>query len=153
MTPQDTSRAAALREVEENIRLLAESVRASMRDAAKGIDPALSMFGLKVLQLLKRMGSLHSGAVAEHLMVDKSVISRQSRQLEELGLIEVLPDPRDGRARLLVLTAAADERVAAVQTGVMLDRDVLNSWSAEELRDFAGYLARLGPRNNLADAV
>ena len=144
MTRKDTVRDEAQREVEENLRRLTEIVRAKMRDAAKGIDPALSLFGLKVLQLLKRVGPLHSGAVAEHLVVDKSVISRQSRLLEDLGLIEVQPDPRDGRARLLVLTPAADERVAAVQTGIMLDRDVLESWSAEELHDFAGYLARLG---------
>lgn len=143
---QDVSRAEALREVEENLRLLTEAVRSSMRDAAKGIDPALSLFGLKVLQLLKRMGPLHSGVAAEVLMVDKSIISRQSRQLEELGLIEVQPDPLDGRARLLVLTPAAQVRVSAVETGIMLDSGVLESWSVEELHQFAGYLSRLSRR-------
>ncbi|MET4059500.1 DNA-binding MarR family transcriptional regulator [Arthrobacter sp. UYP6] len=147
MTQHELSRAEALREVEENLRLLTEVVRASMRDAAKGIDPALSLFGLKVLQLLKRVGPLHSGAAAEMLMVDKSIISRQSRQLEELGLISVEADPRDGRARLLLLTAAAEERVEAVQTGIMLDPEVLGSWSVEDLHQFAGYLGRLGRRH------
>ena len=140
------ARDEAISEVEESLRLLTEAVRASMRDAAKVIDPALSMFGLKVLQLLKRVGPTQSGAVAELLMVDKSVISRVSRQLEELGLIEVKPDPADGRARVLALTPVAAERVRAVQTGIMLDHDVLHAWTAAELRQFAGYLSRLGPR-------
>lgn len=141
-------RASAISEVEESLRLLTESVRASMRDAAKVIDPALSLFGLKVLQLLKRVGATQSGAVADMLMVDKSVISRVSHQLEELKLIEVKPDPKDGRARVLVLTPDAAERVQAVQTGIMLDHDVLQSWSAADLRQFAGFLSRLDTRNS-----
>lgn len=150
---RDDGWSAAVSEVEDSLRRLTESVRASMRDAAKGVDPALSLFGLKILQLLKRAGPTQSGVVAEQLMVDKSVISRFSRQLEELGLIEVQPDPKDGRARLLALTPAAEERVLAVQTGIMLDHDVLNSWSEAELRQFAGYLSRLSKRGGTAADV
>ena len=149
MTFGELSREQAQREVEQNLRLLTEVVRTRMREAARSVDPALSLFGLKVLQLLKRSGPLHSGAVAELLMADKSVISRQSRQLEALGLIEVRPDPADGRARVLVLTPAASERVTAVQTGIMLDPAVLGSWSTEDLHRFAGYLARLGGGGSL----
>lgn len=152
MTLRELSRTKALQEVEDNLRLLTEAVRSRMRDAAKGVDPALPLFGLKLLQLLKREGPLHSGAAADLLMVDKSIISRQSRQLEELGLIEVQADPRDGRARVLVLTPAAEERVGAVQTGIMLDSHVLDSWSVGELHEFAGYLSRLRSPQSLADA-
>ena len=154
MTFQELSREQAQREVEQNLRLLTEVVRTRMREAARSVDPALSLFGLKVLQLLKRSGPLHSGSVAELLMADKSVISRQSRQLEALGLIEVQPDPADGRARVLVLTPAASERVTAVQTGIMLDESVLGSWSTEDLHRFAGYLARLsGGRPGTSDSL
>jgi len=153
VTEREPARSQALHEVEENLRLLADTVRSRMRDAAKGINPALPLFGLKMLQLLKREGPLHSGAAADLLMVDKSIISRQSRQLEELGLIEVQADPRDGRARVLVLTPAAEERVAAVQTGIMLDNHVLDSWSAGELHQFAGYLSRLRSSEDPGDAA
>ena len=140
---RDPGRAEAIDEVEEALRRLTDSVRATMRDAAKEIDPSLSLFGLKILQQLKRCGPTHSGAVAEMLLVDKSAISRLSRHLEDLGLIEVQCDPNDGRARLLALTPAAEERVYAVRTGIMLDHDVLYSWSESDLRRFAGYLSRL----------
>ena len=140
-------------EVEENLRMLIQVVRATMCDAAKAVDPALSIFGLKVLHLLKRAGPLHPGTAAEVLMVDKSVISRQIRQLEELGLVEVQPDPMDGRARLLVLTPAAEARVTAVHSGIILDPEVLGSWSVEELHQFAGYLARLGTRPALSAEI
>lgn len=144
MSPEQPSRERALREVESNLRLLTEVVRTRMREAARAVDPSLSLFGLKTLQLLKRFGPLHSGTAADLLMVDKSVISRQSRQLKALGLIEVQPDPADRRARVLVLTPAASDRVTAVQTGIMLDPAVLGSWTTEDLHRFAGYLARLG---------
>jgi len=147
------TRDEALQEVEDSLRRLTELVRARMRAAAKDVDPALSLFGLKVLQLLKGVGPLHPGAAAERLMVDKSVISRQSRQLEDLGLIEVQPDPMDGRARLLVLTQAAKERVTAVRTGIMLDPLVLGSWTTEELHEFAGYLTRLSRSGEPASAA
>ncbi|UPO78128.1 MarR family transcriptional regulator [Arthrobacter sp. Helios] len=153
MTPEGMTREEALQEVEDSLRRLTELVRARMRAAAKDVDPALSLFGLKVLQLLKGVGPLHPGAAAEMLMVDKSVISRQSRQLEELGLIEVQPDPQDGRARLLVLTQAAKERVTAVRTGIMLDPLVLGSWTIEELHEFAGYLTRLSRSGEPASAA
>ena len=146
------ARADALLEVDESLRQLTQLVRVRMRNAAKAIDPALPVFGLKMLQLLKSAGSLHPGTVAEALMVDKSLISRQARQLEELGLIEVQPDPTDGRARLLVLTPAAAERVTAVQTGIILDPEILKSWSAEELHQFAGYLSRLSRGNTIPAA-
>ncbi|WP_066298208.1 MarR family winged helix-turn-helix transcriptional regulator [Arthrobacter luteolus] len=153
MTPEGMTREEALQEVEDSLRRLTELVRARMRAAAKDVDPALSLFGLKVLQLLKGAGPLHPGAAAEMLMVDKSVISRQSRQLEELGLVEVQPDPQDGRARLLVLTQAAKERVTAVRTGIMLDPLVLGSWTIEELHEFAGYLTRLSRSGEPASAA
>ncbi|GAA1901079.1 hypothetical protein GCM10009688_00630 [Arthrobacter gandavensis] len=144
MSSPELSREQAQRDVEQNLRLLTEVVRARMREAARNVDPSLSLFGLKLLQLLKRSGPLHSGSAAELLMVDKSVISRQSRQLQALGLIEIQPDPADGRARVLELTESARERVTAVQTGIMLDPAVLGSWSTEDLHRFAGYLGRLG---------
>ncbi|CAI7651489.1 unnamed protein product [Penicillium discolor] len=45
--------------------------------------------------------------LAERFEMDKSVVSRQVRMLEDLGLIASVPDERDGRLRVLTATPAA----------------------------------------------
>ncbi|MFD3447047.1 MarR family winged helix-turn-helix transcriptional regulator [Microbacteriaceae bacterium 4G12] len=142
-TPEDES-AEALAAVEAQMSVLGQRIRAVTREAALKIDPALPPFGLKVLRLLSRNGPTHASAVADQLDVDRSVISRQAKQLEELGLIEFRTDENDGRARFLALTPRATERMAEVGWG---DRtplfQTLASWSTEDLRRFARYIERL----------
>jgi DNA-binding MarR family transcriptional regulator len=59
-----------------------------------------------VLALLAREGEQRLGRVAVHLEVDPSVASRQVAALEEHGLVTRRPDPADGRAQLLGVSAA-----------------------------------------------
>lgn len=141
IAPEST---AAMLAVEEWISVLAGQIRTSIRDAAAAIDPALPPFGLRLLRLLERCGPTHAGAAAELLFVDRSAISRQARQLAELGMVEARPDPEDGRARFLALTAAGAERMRAVLPAqrMLLHRN-LSSWPEADLRAFAGYIERL----------
>jgi DNA-binding MarR family transcriptional regulator len=136
--------AAAVREVEEQMSVLAGHIRASLRDAALAIDPTLQPFGLKLLRTLTNCGPIHSSAVADLLMTDRSVVSRQVRQLEDLGLIELQPDPADRRARFLAVTPLATQRLkeARVNDKVMLHSQ-LATWSAADLHQFAAFIARL----------
>ncbi|AND15588.1 MarR family winged helix-turn-helix transcriptional regulator [Rathayibacter tritici] len=142
--PAATSSAQALDEVEEQITVLAVHVRLAVRDAAASIDPALPPFGLRLLRMLERCGPVHSGAAAERLGVDRSAISRQVRQLVDLGLVEMTVDPADGRARFLSLSAAGCERMRDLG-GQQRQRmqEALSAWPEEDLRAFAGYLERL----------
>ncbi|PPF67701.1 MarR family transcriptional regulator [Rathayibacter tritici] len=142
--PGATSSAQALDEVEEQITVLAVHVRLAVRDAAASIDPALPPFGLRLLRMLERCGPVHSGAAAERLGVDRSAISRQVRQLVDLGLVEMTVDPADGRARFLSLSAAGCERMRDLG-GQQRQRmqEALSAWPEEDLRAFAGYLERL----------
>ncbi|NQX12243.1 MarR family transcriptional regulator [Microbacteriaceae bacterium VKM Ac-2855] len=134
----------ALFEVEEQISTLAGQIRASIRDAAAAVDPSLPPFGLRLLRMLERSGPLHASAVADVLYVDRSAVSRQARQLEELGLVETRPDPSDGRARFLALTASGIERMrVAAPAGTMPMHRSLSTWSVEDLRAFAGFVERL----------
>lgn len=136
--------AAAIAEVEEQMNILAGLIRRSIRDAAVSIDPALQPFGLKVLGLLSRCGPTHASGVAEALVVDRSVVSRQAAQLQELGLIEVQTDPSDGRARFLALTPLAERKLAEMRAGnKALVRRRLGAWPEEDLRQFAALIARL----------
>ncbi|PPI26452.1 MarR family winged helix-turn-helix transcriptional regulator [Rathayibacter sp. AY1B5] len=142
--PAAAPSAEALHEVEEQITALAVQVRLAVRDAAASIDPALPPFGLRLLRMLERCGPVHSGAVAERLGVDRSAISRQARQLADLGLVEMTSDPTDGRARFLSLSAAGCERMRDLG-GEQRQRmqEALSAWPEEDLRAFAGYLERL----------
>ena len=50
----------------------------------------------------------------ERIRASSDVISRQVRQLEDLGLVETRTDPADGRARILVLTEEGTRRMRSV---------------------------------------
>lgn len=136
--------AAALADVEEQMMQLAAYVRGALRDAAVHIDPALQPFGLKILRTLRRCGPTHASVLAGLLEVDRSVISRQARLLEDLGLLELATDPDDGRARFLAVTPLAIEKMSAVPGG---DRSLLYgrlaAWPESDLHQFAQMLKRL----------
>jgi DNA-binding MarR family transcriptional regulator len=146
--PQDTPGAhdnsAAIAEVEEQMSVLIGFIQANVRAAALAIEPALQPFGLKVLRLLVKMGPLHSSVLADTLFVDRSVVSRQVKQLQELGLVETSSDPDDGRARYVAATDGAIARLAALRgSDKLVIFSHMNSWPEEDLLTFAGYLQRL----------
>jgi DNA-binding MarR family transcriptional regulator len=136
--------AEALTEVEEQMMELAAYVRGAFREAAANIDPALQPFGLKILRMLRRCGPTHASALAESLDVDRSVISRQARLLQDLGLLELAADPADGRARFLAATPLAIERMSALPGG---DHSFIHArlagWPEADLHQFAQLLKRL----------
>ncbi|TFD85993.1 MarR family winged helix-turn-helix transcriptional regulator [Cryobacterium serini] len=135
---------AAVAAVEEQMTVLAGNIRASMRDTALFIDPALQPFGLKLLRTLERCGPTHAGALAENLVVDKSIISRQARALHDLGLIKTQTDDDDGRVKYFALTPLAVKKLAEVRASKstrLLGR--LQNWSGDDLTRFAELLARL----------
>ncbi|GAA3881623.1 hypothetical protein GCM10022381_24850 [Leifsonia kafniensis] len=135
---------SAIAEVEEQMGVLFGFIQSNVRAAALAIDPALQPFGLKVLRQLAKMGPLHSSVLADALFVDRSIISRQVKQLQELGLVETRSDPEDGRARYVAATDEAITRLAAIRgSDKLVIFSHMNSWPEEDLRTFAGYLKRL----------
>jgi DNA-binding MarR family transcriptional regulator len=148
--------AAGIAEVEEQMTALAQRIRTTTREAAAAIHPDLPPIGYKMLRVIRRCGAAHASAVAEQLGVDRSVVSRQLRQLQDLGLVEVGADAQDGRVRVLALTPAGRAGIEAddAQGGSRLIRR-LGDWSRADLDAFAGYLARLnaGGDAQVADAA
>jgi DNA-binding MarR family transcriptional regulator len=144
MTDEDRGVEDGIAEVEEQMTALARRIRSTTREAAAAIHPDLPPIGYKMLRVIRRCGTAHASAVADQLGVDRSVVSRQLRQLQDLGLVEVRADAQDGRARVLALTAAARAGIEAgdAQGGSRLIRG-LGGWSRADLDAFAGYLARL----------
>ena len=146
-TPGDTlsaESATAIAEVEEQLSVLAGLIRASMRDAALFIDASLQPFAFKLLRHIERYGPTHSSAVAAALYVDKSVISRQAKQLCELGLVRTELDPDDGRARFLAVTDLARAKLDAVRNGeTAIVHRRLSDWPTDDLHQLAALLAQL----------
>lgn len=119
-----------------------------MRDRAQAVHADLSPGAYKVLTTLVRSGPQHAGTLAAALYVDKSVISRITKQLTEFELVERRPDPDDGRAFYLAATPDAVRRVDAVRAEY---RDQLHGFLAEwdpadiqQLADLLGRLNRAG---------
>ena len=140
----ELTNAEAVREVEEQMGVLAGVIRAGLRDAALSVDPSLRPLGLKILRMLARNGPTQASALADKLFVDRSVISREARELERLGLMELRTDPEDGRARYLALTALATQEPAIAGRLPIFTR--LSEWPTEDIHLFATLLERLnGP--------
>ena len=97
----------ALGDLQTHLNLIFARTRTLWRESAARIDPELQVSGYKLLAFIERAGAANAHELADRFELDKSVISRQVRMLEELGLIESRPDERDGRLRVLTPTPTA----------------------------------------------
>ncbi len=134
----------AVHRVEHELGRLFARIRVSWREAALTVHPDLQPLGYQVLTSIATGKATSARAIIERLQTDKSAVSRQVSQLEQLGLIESLPDPDDRRARVLVATDLAQERVAAARARYE-ERlgNRLRGWSADDLDHFSRLLSDL----------
>lgn len=135
----------AVNRVEHELGTLFARIRVSWREAAVTVHPDLQPLGYQVLTSIASGKATSASAIIERLQTDKSAVSRQVRQLEELGLVESVPDPDDRRARLLVATGLAQERIAIARAryeGRIGER--LRTWSPADLDHFVELLGALG---------
>ncbi|MGW1762689.1 MarR family winged helix-turn-helix transcriptional regulator [Streptomyces sp. NPDC002073] len=97
-----------------------------------------------VLALLGRHGEMRLSPLSTLLGVDLSVTSRHVAHVVERGWIERAADPGDGRCRILRLTPAGRELLAALGAGysAALER-ALAGWPAEDVHVLNTLLARL----------
>ncbi|UNK71386.1 MarR family winged helix-turn-helix transcriptional regulator [Microbacterium sp. H1-D42] len=135
----------AVTRVEHELGRLFARIRVGWREAAATVHPDLQPLGYQVLTSIASGKANSAGAIIERLQTDKSAVSRHVRQLEQLGLVDSVRDPDDRRARRLVATDLAQERVAIARAqyeGRIGDR--LRTWSAADLEHFADLLDALG---------
>ena len=136
----------ALKRAEDAVGTFAVAYRHQIAAAAAAIDPSLSPFGLRLARALAHLGPQSAGALAEHFVVDPSVVSRQLRQLEDLGLVSNEIDPNDRRCRVVSLTDVGVEKLAALtRDGMVPMTAVLATWSLSDLDTFASHIERLTP--------
>jgi len=135
---------AAIAAVEDQFSVLFSRARTVWAESAKQVHPDLQPAGYKLLSVIARAGETNAHVVAEQLDMDKSAVSRQVRQLEEAGLVESRVDERDARARVLVATPAALERLRAVRgRNQERLRSALEDRSVDDLRVVADVLRRI----------
>ena len=88
------------------------------RALARRFDDALRPVGLtngqfSLLMSLHRPQPPAMGPVARLLAMDRTTLTAALKPLERNGLVQTAPDPNDRRSRLLILTDAGRDRLAA----------------------------------------
>ena len=131
----------AVEAIEQELTLL---VRRAQKVHLRGgpAEHVVERAGYGILARLHDVGPSRPGELAAHFQVDASTISRQVASLEQAGLVHREPDAEDGRACRLRLTEHGRRVLTttrAERRGVV--RDLLESWSAEDLANFASLLA------------
>jgi DNA-binding MarR family transcriptional regulator len=141
----ELDRDEAVTRVEQELGRLIARIRVSWREAAVTVHPKLQPLGYQVLTSIATGKATSAGEIIDRLHTDKSAVSRQVRQLEQWGLIESVRDADDRRARVLVATDLAQERIAIARSRYEARiAERLRNWSAEDLDHFADLLAQLG---------
>jgi DNA-binding MarR family transcriptional regulator len=110
-------------------------------NAAAGVSLDRSSYWLA--SWLTDAESLRLSELADVLHTDLSTISRQVRAAERAGLVERRPDPSDGRASRVYLTAGgrdALERLRAVQRAEILA--AIADWPPDDQQRFAELMNR-----------
>ncbi|MGY1752840.1 MarR family winged helix-turn-helix transcriptional regulator [Blastococcus sp. SYSU D01042] len=112
--------------------------------AAAQLYGELPSFGSPLLLPLEQDGDQRCSALAARAGIDVSVASRQLAALERSGYVERHPDPRDGRASLLRLTAQGAEALAGTRA-VRADwaLTALSGWDEQDARRLTELLDRL----------
>lgn len=125
----------ALAEFQGQLHLVFAKAKVLWRESAARVHVDLTPAGYKLLTFVAREGSANAHQLAEAFEMDKSMVSRQVRVLEDLGLLQARPDDFDGRLRVLTATPDAVDALAAVRAehGVRM-RSVLTQLTAQELR-------------------
>ena len=135
----------AIADVEDELNMLFSRIRTVWKESAQQVHPDLQPAGYKLLSAITRLGTTNAHVLAETFEMDKSVVSRQLRMLEDLGLVETRMDERDGRVRVLVATPKAFDLVQGVRDrNQQRLRDVLVGRPEAELRSFADLLRSIG---------
>ncbi|WP_313357541.1 MarR family transcriptional regulator [Microbacterium sp.] len=105
----------ALADFQGHLNLIFARAKTLWRESAARMHPDLQPSGYKLLAYIARTGGANAHQLAELFEMDKSMVSRQIRMLEEFGLLESRPDERDGRLRVLTATAGAQEALGQLR--------------------------------------
>ncbi len=128
------------RELARQLRAVSLVSRELARTLPQDCPPASA--GL--LTLLRRYGEMRMSGLTELLGVDMSVTSRHVAHAVERGWIQRKPDPRDGRSRLLHLTALGERQLTELSDRATASlAQHLADWPEEDVVSLSDLLGRL----------
>lgn len=105
----------SLAEFQWRLSMMFSRARSLWKESAARIHPDLQPAGYKLLAFVARTGTANAHQLAEAFEMDKSVVSRQVRALEEFGMVVSRPDEVDGRQRVLTATDEAQRALAELR--------------------------------------
>lgn len=131
-------------QLESELTVLWRRVRRLSIALTREVDDGLEVTAYGLLSALNDAGDARAGDLAERFGLDKSTVSRQIAQMETLGLVERVPDPLDGRARLIRTTDDARVRVSELRRarGRWLQA-ALHEWDSADVDQLVELLDRL----------
>ncbi|MFJ2740285.1 MarR family winged helix-turn-helix transcriptional regulator [Streptomyces sp. NPDC087440] len=133
--------------LERELALFLRRARASSGDMAREVHPELEPAAYGLLVRLDEVDRQRATELAAWFGVGKATMSRQLRALEELGLVAREPDPADGRASLILLTAEGRDRFRRVRDARRASYvQKLASWDRREVAELARLLHQLNTR-------
>jgi DNA-binding MarR family transcriptional regulator len=141
-TATATATATLAQEANDAVARLVKVAVCSHRQAPRAhdrVDQAALTILFKLLDGPRRVSAL-----AELTYTDVSTASRHVTHLVRQGLADKLPDPADGRAYRVTLSASGRELVGAAKAAAAERmRHVLADWTDAEVRSLVAMLARL----------
>jgi DNA-binding MarR family transcriptional regulator len=137
-------REAAAHGLEHELSVLFGRARSVSLTLAAQVHPGMDAASYAMLLHLVGVGPLRAADVVERTGLDKSTVSRQIARLMELGLVERVVDPSDGRARLVQLTEVGARRLEKVRADRRAQlRATFTTWPTAEITEFARLLGKL----------
>lgn len=96
-----------------------------------------------LLGRLEAGGPMGVKALAHAMSIDSSTVTRQVTPLVDQGLVDRVPNPDDGRAVLLALSAEGRTRLHEVRSArKRLMAEMLDDWSVDDRERFTELLTR-----------
>ena len=98
------------------------ALRQATRHVTQFYDRFLASSGLRTTQFsilirLRLGGPMSINSLAKRLVMDRTTLGRNILPLEREGLIEIVPDPADGRSKVVRLTEPGAARLRAARAG------------------------------------
>jgi DNA-binding MarR family transcriptional regulator len=119
--------------------LMSVSRAMRQRQADDSVDPGTFW----LLKTISHRGPLRITELAAFTHLDTSTVSRHVTQLQRNGMIERTPDPADGRAQLVAISASGQAQLdEAFQRRRQILATTLDGWASDDVTEFERLLSK-----------